>query len=52
MLTEEELKVLEADSPTLAKTLRAQQAAIVKLTDTVEKITERQTDRPPRKRRW
>jgi hypothetical protein len=43
MLTEDELKVLEADSPTLAKTLRAQQAAIVKLTDTVEKITERQT---------
>lgn len=42
MLTDEELKALEEDSPTLAKTLRAQQAAIQKLTDTVQAVTERQ----------
>lgn len=44
MLTEEELKVLEADSPTLAKTLRAQQAAIQKLSETVQSVTERQAE--------
>lgn len=42
MLTEEELSALEADSPTLAKTLRAQQAAIRDLRDTVEVVTKRQ----------
>ena len=36
MLTDEELTALEEDSPTLAKTLRAQQAAIKKLTETVQ----------------
>ena len=40
-LTEEELTALEADSPTLAKTLRAQQAAIQKLSGQVQDLTER-----------
>jgi len=44
MLTEEELAVLEADSPTLAKTLRAQQAAIQTLTETVKSVTQRQAE--------
>jgi hypothetical protein len=42
MLTDEELTVLEADSPTLAKTLRAQQAAIRQLRETVDSVTQRQ----------
>lgn len=42
MLTDAELEVLEADSPTLAKTLRAQQTRIEKLTEQVEKVTQRQ----------
>jgi hypothetical protein len=39
MLTEDELQVLEADSPTLAKTLRAQQDAIRQLTEQVNAVT-------------
>jgi len=42
MLTDEELDALEADSPTLAKTLRAQQAAIQQLRDMVQTVTQRQ----------
>lgn len=42
MLTEEELVALEGDSPTLAKVIRTQQAAIRKLTDTVETVTKTQ----------
>lgn len=44
MLTDEDLKALEEDSPTLAKTLRAQQSLIQKLTDTVQAVTERQNE--------
>lgn len=40
MLTEEELAVLEADSPTLAKTLRGQQAMIRRLSETVQGLAE------------
>lgn len=42
MLTEDELAALEADSPTLAKTLRAQQAAYSKLAEQVEKLAANQ----------
>ena len=42
ILTDEELDALEADSPTLAKTLRAQQATIQKLSDRLEAVVERQ----------
>lgn len=42
MLTEDELETLEQDSPTLAKTLRAQQHAIRKLSETVQSVTQRQ----------
>ncbi len=42
VLTEEELSALEADSPTLARTLRAQQAAIRSLRETVEGVKTRQ----------
>lgn len=41
-LTNEELDALEADSPTLAKTLRAQQAAIQKLTERLEVVAGKQ----------
>ena len=43
-LTNEELDTLEADSPTLAKTLRAQQASIQKLTEQLQAVAERQED--------
>jgi len=43
-LTKEELDTLEADSPTLAKTLRAQQASIQKLTEQLQAVAERQED--------
>jgi hypothetical protein len=42
MLTAEELEALEADSPTLAKTLRAQQAQLQQLRDTVNSLATRQ----------
>lgn len=42
MLTEAELETLEQDSPTLAKTLRAQQHAIRKLSETVQTVTQHQ----------
>jgi hypothetical protein len=41
-LTEEELKALEGDSPTLAKVLRAQQQTIQQLSGAVQTLTERQ----------
>lgn len=44
MLNDEELAALEADSPTLAKTLRAQQAAIRQLRETVESVTQNQAN--------
>lgn len=44
MLTEEELAVLEADSPTLAKTLRAQQAQITSMAEQLKSVTERQAE--------
>lgn len=40
-LTEEELKTLEQDSPTLAKLLRAQQSEIKGLKDTIKGVNER-----------
>src|SRR3990167_8765536 len=43
-LTKEELDTLEAESPTLAKTLRAQQASIQKLTEQLQAVAERQED--------
>ena len=42
LLTDVELETLEADSPALAKVLRAQQDTIRKLTETVQGVTERQ----------
>ena len=42
MLTDEELDALAEDSPTLAKTLRSQQAAIRQLRETVEGVTRTQ----------
>ena len=42
MLSDDELAALEADSPTLAKTLRAQQAAIQTLRDEVKSVQTRQ----------
>ena len=44
MLTEEELAVLEADSPTLAKTLRAQQLQITSMAEQLKSVTERQAE--------
>lgn len=41
-LTEEELAVLEADQPALAKVLRTQQAEISELRETVKTVTQRQ----------
>jgi hypothetical protein len=43
-LTDQELDTLEADSPTLARTLRAQQASIQKLTEQLQAVAERQED--------
>ena len=43
-LTKEELDTLEAESPTLAKTLRAQQASIQKLTEQLQAVAARQED--------
>ena len=45
MLSDEELTALEAESPTLAKLLRAQQATIQNLTGTVEQIKGREEQR-------
>ena len=42
MLSDEELSALEADSPTLAKTLRAQQAAIRNLREIVGNVAQNQ----------
>ena len=42
LLTEEELKALEGDSPTLAKVLRAQQQTIQQLSGAVQTLNERQ----------
>lgn len=44
MLTEDELAVLEEDQPTLAKTLRAQQASITKLNTVVAGMARRQNE--------
>jgi hypothetical protein len=41
-LSEDELRTLEADSPTLAKTLRSLQTAIVTQSDKVERLAARQ----------
>ena len=45
LLTDEELAALQADSPTLAKVLAAQQAEIQKLTGTVTELKGRETHR-------
>jgi len=45
VLTEDELNALEADSPTLARLLRAQQNTIQKLTGTVQSLAEHQQGR-------
>lgn len=45
MLTEEELSALEADSPTLAKTLRAQQSAIQTLRNELTDVVQVQRNR-------
>lgn len=42
MLTEEELQALEAESPTLAKTLRAQQNALTQVRDQLQAVVQSQ----------